>query len=65
MLARDVIQAVAHYMHDAQLHHRLGEDGLDGIGETFEPIDASDEDVLDASVAQLGDDLQPKLSPSV
>ena len=60
-LPRDVIQAVAHHVHHAQLHHCLWENGLDGVREALEPVDAGDEDVLYTSVAQFGHDLQPEL----
>ena len=62
-LPRDVVQTVAHHVHDAQLHYGLGEHCFDGIWEALEPIDAGDEDVLHTPVAQLRDHLQPELGP--
>ena len=40
-----------------------GEHGLDGFGKPLQTIDAGDEDVLHAPVAQFGDDLAPELGP--
>jgi hypothetical protein len=48
-------------MHDAGLHPRLWERGLDRFGEAFEAVDAGDQDVLDAALLEIGQDLQPEL----
>ena len=39
----------------------LGEDGLDRFREAFEPVDAADQDVLDAALPELGEHLHPEL----
>ena len=54
---------MAHHVHDAQLHHCLGEHRLNGLRKALEPINAGNEDVLHTAVAQFGDDLQPELGP--
>jgi hypothetical protein len=49
LAARHVLQAVADEVHHARLHHGLGEDRLDRLGEPLQAVDAADEDVLDAA----------------
>ena len=46
---------------DARLHPRLREDGLDRLREASQPVDAADEDVLDAAVREVVEDGQPEL----
>ncbi len=53
LAAGHVFQAVADQMHDARLNGRLWEDSFDRLGESFETIDAADQDVLDAALAQV------------
>ena len=48
-------------MNDARLHRRLGEDRLDRLREALEPVDAADQDVLDAALLEIGEDLHPEL----
>lgn len=48
-------------MHDARLHRGVGEDALERLREALEAVDARDEDVLDAAVLELGNDLEPEL----
>ena len=48
-------------MDDAGLHPGLGEDGLDGVGEALEAVDAGDEDVVDAAALEVVEDGQPEL----
>jgi len=45
----------------AELNLRLGEDGANRFGESLEPIDRGNEDILDAPVVQIGQDLQPEV----
>ena len=59
--AGHVLQAVADQMHDAGLDGRLGEDRLDRLGEALQPVDAADQDVPDAALLQIGEDLHPEL----
>ena len=59
--ARHVLQRVPDQVHDARLHRRPGEHGLDRLGEPFEPVDAADQDVLDAALLEIGEDLHPEL----
>lgn len=58
---RDVAQARAHQVHDAQLRERLGEHRLHRLGQPFEAIHAGNVDVLHAPVAQFGEYRQPEL----
>ena len=48
-------------MHDARLDRGLGEHGLDRLGESFEAVDARDQDVGDAALLELVEDLHPEL----
>jgi hypothetical protein len=48
-------------MHDARLDDRAWENGFNCVRGAFEAVAAGDEDVLDASVPQLGDHLEPEL----
>ena len=48
-------------MDHAELNLRLGEDGANRFGESLESIDRGNEDILDAPVVQIGQDLQPKV----
>ncbi len=48
-------------MHQAELHLGRGEDRLDRFGKPFQPVHTRNEDILNAPVLQLGDDLQPEL----
>ena len=57
----EVLEAVADQVHHARLDHGLGEDRLDRLGEPFEPVDAADQDVADAALLELGEDLHPEL----
>jgi len=51
LLPGRVVQAVAHHVDNAQLHHGLWKHRFNGLRKAFEPIDAGDEDVLRAPVA--------------
>jgi hypothetical protein len=48
-------------VNDARLHHGLGEDRLDRLREPLQPVDAADQDVPDAALLELGEDLHPEL----
>jgi hypothetical protein len=50
VLFGDEAHGVADQVHDARLNPRVGEDGLDGLGEALEAVDAGDQDVLDAAL---------------
>ncbi len=52
-------------MHHAQLHARLRIDGFNGFGQSAEPIHTRNEDILDASVLQLGEHRQPEFGSFV
>ena len=60
---RNVVQAVTQHVHDAKLHHSFRRDGFDSLREALESINADNEDVLHATVAQLDHHLQPELDP--
>ena len=62
-LPGDEVQAMAHHVHDAELHARFGEYCRDGVRKPLQPIHASDQDVLHAAVLELRQHLQPKLRP--
>jgi hypothetical protein len=59
--ARHVAEAVADQVHDAGLHRRGREDRLARFGESLEPVDAGDQDVVDAALLEVGEDLHPEL----
>ncbi len=40
-------------MNDAQLYFGLREDGVNGLGKTFEAIDGGNENVFDTAIAQV------------
>ena len=44
---------MAQQMNHAGLDHGLREHGPDRVGETLQPVDDGEQDVLDAAVAQL------------
>lgn len=48
-------------MHNARLEDRLGEGHLDRFGQSRKAIGAEEQDVLHASVPQLGQDREPEL----
>jgi hypothetical protein len=58
---RHVLQAQADQVDDACLDGRAREDRLDRVGETLQAVDATDEDVADAALLELGQDLHPEL----
>jgi hypothetical protein len=59
--ARDVAEALADQVHQAGLHRRGREDGLDRLGEALQPVDAADQDVADTAGLQVGQHLHPEL----
>src|SRR3954469_16365994 len=59
----DVAQRGADEVHDAGLYPGLRERRLDRLRETLEPVDAGDQDVLDAAAAEVVQDGQPELRP--
>jgi hypothetical protein len=59
--ARDVFQRGADEVHDARRHRGVREDRLDRFGEPFEAVDTCDEDVADAALLEVGEDLHPEL----
>ena len=59
--AGDVAEAVPDQVDDAGLHPRLGEHRFDRFGEPLEPVDAGDQDVLDAALLEVVQDLEPEL----
>src|ERR1035441_3700562 len=48
-------------MDDARLHGRLGEDRLDRVREAGQPVNTRDQDVLNAALLEIGEDLHPEL----
>jgi hypothetical protein len=40
-------------MDDASLHHRFGEDRIDGIGKALQAIDDGNQNILDTPVLEL------------
>jgi hypothetical protein len=54
---RNVLQAMAHHVHNAQLNNGLRKDRFNGFRESLQPIDTGDQNVLDTPVPQFGDDL--------
>jgi hypothetical protein len=57
---RHVFQGVAQEVHDACLHGGVGEDRLDRFRAPFEAVHAADQDVSDAALLELGQDLHPE-----
>ena len=55
------IHGMAQQMDDTGLNPRLGKGSLDGLREALQPIHDGDEDVLDAPVAQVAENLGPEL----
>lgn len=41
----------------------VGVDALDGLGEAFQAVHAGDQDILDATVVQVGEDAEPVMRP--
>ncbi len=56
------VERVADQVHDAGLNLSFGEDGGDRVRETFEPIDHSDQNILEAAVFELGHHPKPEFS---
>ena len=52
---------MSHHVYHAQMHLRLRVDRFNSFGEALEAIHTRDEDVRDAPVLQLRDDLHPEL----
>ncbi len=52
---------MADQVHDAGLDDRLGEDGVDRLGEALQAVDDGDQDVGDAAVLQFVHDAEPEL----
>jgi hypothetical protein len=50
-----ITQAVAHHVNNAQLHFGARICNGYGVGETSQAVNAGDEDVLDATILQLGE----------
>ncbi|OFC62468.1 hypothetical protein BBW68_09695 [Candidatus Erwinia dacicola] len=48
-------------MHDAQLDPRFRIDRVDGIRKAFQTIYTGDQDIIQAAVFQLSQDVQPEL----
>ena len=46
-------------MNDAQLHFRLRVEGFDGFGKALEAIDTGNQDVLDTTIEQIGEYVEP------
>ena len=61
LAARDVLEAGADEVHDAGLHRGGGKHRFDRLREAGETVDAADQDVSEAAVAQLVEDLHPEL----
>ena len=61
LLPRNIVQAVTHHMHQAELNLGIGKNRLDCFREAFEIIDAGNEDVLNAPILSFGHDLEPEL----
>jgi hypothetical protein len=61
VLAGGIAEGVPQQMHDAGLHDRPGPDGLDRFGQALEPVANQHEDVADAAVLDLGEDVHPVL----
>jgi hypothetical protein len=54
---RNVLQAVAHHVHNAELNNGLRKDRFDGLRKSLQAIDTGDQNVLDAAVSEFGHDL--------
>jgi hypothetical protein len=61
LAARNVFQSRAEEGNDAGLNRCGREHRLDRLGEPFEPVNTGDEDVGDAALFELGEDLHPEL----
>ncbi len=59
-LTRCIAKAVAQQMNDAGLHQCLGPDVADADRQALQPVADEHEDVLDAPVLDLGQDLLPE-----
>ena len=62
---RDVFEAVTDQVHDARLHDRLRVDRLDRFGEPLQPVDAADQDVLNAALLEIGSTCIQNFAPSL
>jgi len=58
-----VFQRAADLLDDTALYLCFGEDCLDSIWKTGQPIDRSDEDILYAASLQIGDHREPEIGP--
>ena len=61
VLPGGVLEAVAHQVHDAGLHDRLPPHRVHRLGQPLEAVAHHHQDVVDAAVLELGEDLQPVL----
>ena len=52
-------------MHHTKLHFRFREDGLDGFWKALETINTGDQDIANASVGEIGQNLQPEVGSFV
>mgnify|MGYP006901674895 CR=1 FL=1 len=50
MFAADILDGIAYLMDDTELDDGIGEHALDGIGEAFQTVDTSYEDVTHTTV---------------
>lgn len=53
VLVGDEVEALPQQVNDAGLNCRLGESGIDRVGEALEAIDDGDENILDTAVPQF------------
>src|SRR4051812_39028698 len=58
---RHVPEAVPDQMHHARLYDRVRVDRLDRLWKAFEPVDAAEQDVREAALLELAQDLHPEL----
>lgn len=56
-----IADRITDLMNDTQLHFGICEYSINRFGESFESIDRCDQDVLDSSVVQIGQNLQPEI----
>ncbi len=60
----DIVQAVAHQMHDAQLYRGVWIDGFNRFGKAFQTVDTGDEDVYAPRFFRSVNTCNQNLAPS-
>lgn len=61
VLVTGEVHGMAQEVDDASLNPRLGKGRVDSLREALQPVHDGDEDVLDATVAQVAENLDPEL----